>query len=83
MVKYEAVDGKGGISLTSLIDGGNPFDSPVLTSLIVVQILLTFFALIDWVKQDETRGPKMMWLFIILFISMLGPVLYFVIGKKE
>lgn len=59
------------------------FDSPAFISLLVVQVLLTFFALIDWVKQEETRGPKMMWLFIIILVSMLGPVLYFVIGKKE
>lgn len=66
------------------IDGtSSPFDSPALVSLIIIQVALTFFALIDWVKQDETRGPKLLWLFIILFISLLGPVLYFVIGKKD
>lgn len=66
-----------------LANGPAFFDSPVLVSLTVVQILLTFFALIDWVKQEETRGPKIMWLFIIILLAMLGPVLYFVIGKKE
>lgn len=55
----------------------------LIAPLLIIQILLTFFALIDWIKQEETRGPKILWLFIIIFVSMLGPVLYFVIGKKE
>jgi len=62
---------------------GETINWSLIAPLLIIQALLTFFALIDWVKQEETRGPKILWLFIILFISMLGPVLYFVIGKKE
>ncbi|HZW67639.1 MAG TPA: PLD nuclease N-terminal domain-containing protein [Pseudogracilibacillus sp.] len=62
---------------------GETINWSLIAPLLIIQALLTFFALIDWVKQEETRGPKILWLFIILFVSMLGPVLYFVIGKKE
>lgn len=66
-----------------LINGATPFDSPIIAPLLIVQVLLTFFALIDWIKQENTRGPKMLWLFIIIFVATLGPVLYFIIGKKD
>jgi len=62
---------------------GETINWAIIAPLLVVQIILTLIALIDWIKQENTRGPKMLWLFIILFISMLGPVLYFVLGKKE
>lgn len=80
---YQHIIIQGEIIVIYLANALTPFDSPVIISLLVIQVLLTFFALIDWVKQEHTRGPKIMWLFIILLISMLGPVLYFVIGKKE
>lgn len=55
----------------------------IFAPIIVVQIVLTLSALIDWIKQENTRGPKMLWLIIILFVNILGPILYFVIGRKE
>jgi len=62
---------------------GETINWSLIAPLLVIQAILTLSALIDWIKQEHTRGPKMLWLFIILFVSMLGPVLYFVIGKKE
>lgn len=62
---------------------GETINWAIIAPLLVVQVILTLTALIDWIKQEHTRGPKILWLLIILFISMLGPVLYFIIGKKE
>lgn len=62
---------------------GESINWAIIAPLFVIQVILTLSALIDWIKQEHTRGPKIVWLFIILFISMLGPVLYFVIGKKK
>ncbi len=58
-------------------------DFALLAPLLFIQILLIVLALIDWRKQEVTRGPKLLWLLIILFVSILGPVLYFLLGKKE
>lgn len=55
----------------------------LLAPLIIIQFLLIVVALVDWVKQSNTRGPKWLWLIIILFISMFGPILYFLFGRKE
>ncbi|WP_453993060.1 PLDc N-terminal domain-containing protein [Bacillus nitroreducens] len=51
--------------------------------IVVIQLILLVTALIDLVRSEETNGPKLVWLFIIVLISILGPVLYFVIGRKR
>lgn len=51
--------------------------------LIVIQLVIAIIALIDWVRIPETNGPKWMWLLIILLISLFGPILYFVIGRRN
>lgn len=55
----------------------------LITPLLVIWALLSIIALIDWVRTDETNGPKWLWLLIILFVSTLGPILYFVIGRRQ
>ena len=55
----------------------------IITPLLIIQGILIIISLIDLVRTDQTNGPKWMWLLIIIFISMLGPVLYFVIGRRQ
>lgn len=55
----------------------------IIMPLLVIQGILMIIAFIDWIRTDETNGPKWIWLLIILFITMLGPVLYFVIGRRQ
>lgn len=55
----------------------------VITPLLVIQFILVVVALVSLIRVTATRGPKWMWVLIILFISLLGPVLYFVVGRKE
>lgn len=55
----------------------------IITPLLIIQGILIVISLIDWIRADQTNGPKWMWLLIILFISIIGPVLYFVIGRRQ
>lgn len=55
----------------------------LIAPLLIVQLILLVLALVDWMKQENTRGPRLLWLFIILFVNILGPILYFLFGKKE
>jgi len=55
----------------------------IIMPLLAIQSILIIIALIDWIRTSETNGPKWLWLLIILFITMLGPVLYFVIGRRQ
>ncbi|WP_284037885.1 PLD nuclease N-terminal domain-containing protein [Neobacillus sp. 114] len=55
----------------------------LVAPIIAIQVILMIIALVDLFKTEKTNGPKWMWVLIILFINILGPILYFVIGKKH
>jgi hypothetical protein len=53
--------------------------------LIVLQVGLLVAALIDLTKPDRrVRGDnKLIWALIIIFVSLFGPLLYFLVGREE
>lgn len=50
-----------------------------------LQIVLAITGLISLFKTDAVnlRGPRLMWVLIILLGNIVGSVAYFVIGRKE
>ena len=56
---------------------------PLLIPLFVIQLGLMIVALIDLAKRNQTRGPKWVWILVIIFFNILGPIVYFVIGREE
>ncbi|MGM0829091.1 MAG: PLD nuclease N-terminal domain-containing protein [Bacillota bacterium] len=56
---------------------------PIILPIIVVGTLLVLIALIDLYRHRRTRKNVLIWTIIILFANTLGPILYFVIGRKE
>lgn len=56
---------------------------PLLIPVVIIQYGLLLAAIIDLSKQEKTRGPKMVWVFVILLVNFIGPILYFVIGRDE
>ncbi|OIO92905.1 MAG: hypothetical protein AUK03_09085 [Anaerolineae bacterium CG2_30_64_16] len=56
---------------------------PFLIPIIVLQLALMIFALIDLARRERTRGPKWLWVVIIVLGELIGPILYFVIGQEE
>jgi Phospholipase_D-nuclease N-terminal len=40
-------------------------------------------ALLDLLRRQKTRGPKWAWGLAILFVQMIGPILYLVLGREE
>ncbi len=52
--------------------------------LLVLQVLLMVWALIDLIRRREVKGlPKWAWALIIIFINLFGPIIYFVAGRGE
>ncbi len=49
----------------------------------MLQLILLVVALIDLLKRQETNGPKWVWLLVILFINILGPIVYFLWGRTK
>lgn len=54
----------------------------LLWPLLVLQFILLVVALVAWFKTDETKGPKWVWLLVILFANIIGPILFFLIGRR-
>jgi hypothetical protein len=41
------------------------------------------FALVDLIRRERTKGPKWLWALIIVFVNLIGPILYFIIGRED
>ncbi|MBM4765186.1 PLD nuclease N-terminal domain-containing protein [Bacillus sp. B15-48] len=55
----------------------------LLAPILFLQAILMITALISCVKQEETNGPKGMWIAIIIIVNLIGPILYFLFGRKN
>jgi len=56
---------------------------PFLIPVIVLQLALLVFALIDLARRPRANGPKWLWVLIIVFINLIGPIAYFLVGRQE
>ncbi|MCB9421677.1 MAG: PLDc N-terminal domain-containing protein [Ardenticatenaceae bacterium] len=56
---------------------------PLIWPLIVIQLGLMIFALIDLSRRTATRGPKWVWAVVIIVVNIIGPIVYFVVGREE
>jgi len=56
---------------------------PILLPFLIVGFLLIIIALFDLYRHRDTRENILMWTIIILFFNTIGPVLYFVLGRKD
>ncbi|MBI2853679.1 MAG: PLDc_N domain-containing protein [Chloroflexi bacterium] len=57
---------------------------PFLVPLILIEVALLVIALVDLVRREQVRGGnKLIWALVIIFIEVIGPVLYLVLGRKE
>ncbi|MCB9134577.1 MAG: PLDc_N domain-containing protein [Anaerolineales bacterium] len=65
-----------------MIDKIQPY-LPLLIPLIILQLILMIAALVDLARRERTRGPKWVWALVILFVNMIGPIIYFVAGREE
>lgn len=54
-----------------------------IAPILILQLILMITALVSCIKEETTNGPKWLWILIILFIQLIGPVLYFVIGRRN
>lgn len=55
-----------------------------LAPLIALQLILMIGALIDLSRrQTVTGGNKVPWLILIVLVNTIGPIIYFVLGRKD
>ena len=56
---------------------------PFLIPIIILQLALLVAALVDLARRERTRGPKWVWVLVILMVSVIGPIVYFMLGREE
>lgn len=56
---------------------------PFLIPVIIIQLGLMIFALIDLARRPVANGPRWMWAVIIIVVNIIGPIAYFLIGRRE
>lgn len=55
----------------------------MLLPIIIIQFILMIVALIDLVKIPQTNGPKWLWAIVIVCVSIIGSIIYFIFGRKQ
>jgi hypothetical protein len=55
----------------------------ILFSFLALPTILWFWALIDCVKREFKGNDKLIWVLIIIFLPMIGSILYLAIGRKN
>jgi hypothetical protein len=56
---------------------------PLLIPILIIQVGLMIFCLLDLSRRETTRGPKWLWVLLIVLGQLWGPILYLVIGRNE
>jgi len=56
---------------------------PLLVPILLIQLALMIAAFLDLIRREKTRGPKWLWVIIILFLNMIGPIVYFLVGRDD
>ncbi|MBI9044841.1 MAG: PLDc_N domain-containing protein [Anaerolineaceae bacterium] len=56
---------------------------PLLLPVLLIQVTIMIIALVDVIRREKTRGPKWIWILVILFINLIGPIIYLVAGRED
>jgi hypothetical protein len=56
---------------------------PFLIPIVLLQLGLMAFALVDLIRRERTKGPKWVWALVIIFVNLIGPIVYLVVGREE
>ncbi len=70
---------QGGISM-ELLEG---ISWGLIAPIFFIQLILVIVSLVDLSRIEKTNGPKLLWVFIIVIVNIIGPILYFVIGRRN
>jgi len=67
------------------LDNINPALIALLIPVLILQVALILLAAFDLLREDRrVRGnSKAMWAVIIVFVNLIGPILYFLIGRED
>lgn len=57
---------------------------PFLLPVLAIQIVMMVIALVHIFKHTRyRRGNRVLWVLVVVFLELAGPVLYFALGKDD
>lgn len=57
---------------------------PFIIPILIIELALAITALVHVLKHPNYRfGNKIIWIFIVLLIQIIGPIVYFIFGRGE
>ena len=56
---------------------------PYIIPLVLLQLTLMIVALVDLTRRERTRGSKWVWILVIVFGELIGPIIYFIFGRQD
>ena len=57
---------------------------PILIPIIILEIGLMIYSLRHVLKHNRYKfGSRTMWILIVVFIQIIGPILYLTIGRED
>ena len=52
--------------------------------LAIIQLVLMITALVSILRHDTYKtGNRLIWILVVIFVNTIGPILYFVLGRKD
>ena len=55
----------------------------IILSFVFLGIIPTIIALIDILKSKFEGNNKIVWVVVVMFLNLIGAILYFTIGRKQ
>ena len=78
-LKHHKVKGDETMALPDIMDY-----LPIIIPLLILQVTLMITALLHLVKNERLdRNNKIVWALVIIFVNLIGPILYLIFGRKE
>jgi len=59
-----------------------PWQTIIILTLLF-SLLPTIIALVDILKSNFKGNDKLVWVLVVLFLNLIGAILYFIIGRKQ
>lgn len=56
---------------------------PLLIPILLIQVGLMIYCLIDLSRRERTNGPKWLWVALIVLGQLWGPVIYLIFGREQ
>lgn len=54
----------------------------LIAPIAIIQLILMIIALIDCIRIEKTNGPRGVWILVIVVFSLIGPIAYFLFGRR-